>query len=118
MYTMTGTRPDLSSVMSLVSRFQSNLRDEHWKAVKRILRYLKGIMNYALTYKGGTEITIEGYSDASYLADPDDAKCTSGYVFMLGGGAVSWKSKKQDIVSLSTMEFEYVACCIAAKEAM
>ncbi|KAL4183097.1 hypothetical protein AMTRI_Chr11g96500 [Amborella trichopoda] len=118
MYAMTGIRPNLSFVMSLVSGFQKNPREEHWKAVKRILRYLKGAMNYALTYKGRTEIAIDGYSDASYLADPDDAKSTSGYVFMLGGGAVSWKSKKQDIVALSTMESEYVACCLAAKEAV
>ncbi|KAL4196346.1 hypothetical protein AMTRI_Chr04g245730 [Amborella trichopoda] len=116
MYAMTGTRPDLSFFISLVSRFQSNLEDEHWKAVKRILRYLKGTMNNTLTYKGETKIAIERYSDASYRADPDDAKSTSGYVFMLGGGAVYWKSKKQDIVALSTMESEYVACCQAAKE--
>ncbi|KAL4203461.1 hypothetical protein AMTRI_Chr01g104090 [Amborella trichopoda] len=117
-YFMTRPRPDMSFVMSLVSRFQSNPRVEHWQAVKIIFRYLKGTMNYALTYKGGTEITIDGYSDASYLADPDDAKSTSRYVFILGGGAVSWKSKKQDIVALSTMESEFMACCLAVKEAM
>ncbi|KAL4199058.1 hypothetical protein AMTRI_Chr03g49260 [Amborella trichopoda] len=91
MYSMTGTRPDLSFVMSLVSRFQSNPGDEHWKA---------------------------GYLDASYLADPDDAKSISGYMFMLGGGEIFWKSKKQDIVALSTLESDYVACCLAAKEAV
>ncbi|KAL4182876.1 hypothetical protein AMTRI_Chr11g152410 [Amborella trichopoda] len=118
MYAMSGTRPDVSFVMSLVSCFQSNLGEEHWKAVKRILRYLKGTMSYTLTYKGGTEIAIEGYLDASYLADPDDAKSISGYVFMHGGGAVSWKSKKQDILAMSTMESEYGACYQVAKEAV
>ncbi|KAL4203777.1 hypothetical protein AMTRI_Chr01g105590 [Amborella trichopoda] len=116
MYAMTRTRPDLSFFLSLVSRFQSNPGEEHWKTIKRIIRYLKGTMIYTLTYKGGTEIAIEGYSDANYLEDSDDAKSTSGYVFMLGRGAVSWKSKKQDIVALSTMESEYVACCRVAKE--
>ncbi|KAL4196351.1 hypothetical protein AMTRI_Chr04g182780 [Amborella trichopoda] len=116
MYTMIGTKPDLSFVMNLVSRFQSNPGEEHWKAVKRILKYLMGTMNYALIYKGETEIAIEGYSDTSYLADPDDVKSTSGYVFLLGGGVVSLKSKKQAIVALSTMESEYVACYLAANE--
>ncbi|KAL4183089.1 hypothetical protein AMTRI_Chr11g153450 [Amborella trichopoda] len=118
MYSMTRTRPDLSFVMSLVTHFQSNSGEEHSKAVKRILKYLKGTMNYALTYKGGTEVAIEGYSDASYLADSDNVKSTSGYVFMLERGAISWNTKKQDIVALSTMESEYVACYLAAKEAM
>ncbi|KAL4188208.1 hypothetical protein AMTRI_Chr09g42940 [Amborella trichopoda] len=99
MYAMTGTRLDLSFVMILVSRFQSNPGEEHWKAVKRILKY------FLCTY-------------IQRVTDPNDAKSTSGYVFMLGGGVVSWKPKKQDIVALSTMEAEYVACCLAAKEAV
>ncbi|KAL4193928.1 hypothetical protein AMTRI_Chr06g201690 [Amborella trichopoda] len=118
MYTRLGTRPNFSFAMSLISRFQSNPGMEHWKAIKRALRYLKGTVNYALTYKGGSDIHIQGYSNANYLGDLDESKSTSGYIFMLSGGVVSWCSKKHDIVALSIMESEYVACYFATKEAI
>ena len=92
MYAMMCTRPDICFVVGLVSRYQSNPRREHWKAVKRILRYLKGTMDYCLTYQG-SELRLVGSSDADWGGDLDQRKSTYGYVFLLNKGAISWCSK-------------------------
>uniref|UniRef100_A0A2N9EKE5 Integrase catalytic domain-containing protein n=1 Tax=Fagus sylvatica TaxID=28930 RepID=A0A2N9EKE5_FAGSY len=89
----------------------------HWRAVKRILRYLRGTSDHALCYHGG-DLRLTGYSDADWASDKDERKSTSGYAFILGGGAVSWCSKKQSCIALSTMESEYVACSAAVQEAV
>ncbi|XP_070669153.1 secreted RxLR effector protein 161-like [Malus domestica] len=81
----------------------------HLKATKRVLRYLKGTVNFGLFYKkGGREELLE-YNDSDYAGDLDDRKRTSGYVFMLSLRAISWSSKKQPVVTLSTTEAEFVA---------
>ncbi|KAL0431869.1 UNVERIFIED_CONTAM: Retrovirus-related Pol polyprotein from transposon TNT 1-94 [Sesamum radiatum] len=97
--------------------YQSNPGPDHWVAVKRILRYLKGTSDLALCYHGGS-LRLVGYSDADGSADRDERKSTSGYAFLLGGAAITWCSKKQPCISLSTMEAEYVACTSAVQEAI
>ncbi|KAL0457636.1 UNVERIFIED_CONTAM: Retrovirus-related Pol polyprotein from transposon TNT 1-94 [Sesamum latifolium] len=117
MYAMMCTRPDLCFAVGMVSRYQSNPGPDHWVAVKRILRYLKGTSDLALCYHGGS-LRLVGYSDADGSADRDERKSTSGYAFLLGGAAITWCSKKQPCISLSTMEAEYVACTSAVQEAI
>lgn len=86
-------------------------------AVKRILRYLKGIANYQLCYQGDN-LNLVGYTDADWGGDLDERKSTSGYAFLLGNGAIAWASKKQHCISLSTMEAEFIACTSAVQEAI
>ena len=113
------TRPDIAFAVSHVARFCSSPTKEHWTAVKRILRYLKGTPNYGLTYSRNvnTDGTLIGYSDADWAGDANDRKSTSGYFFMMSGAAVSWKSQKQTCVALSTAEAEYIALAAATQEA-
>ena len=91
MYLASATRPDISFAVSKLSRFVSNPGDDHWKSLERVMHYLKGTMNYGIHYTGYPRV-LEGYSDSNWISDADEIKTTSGYVFTLGGGAVSWKS--------------------------
>ncbi|XP_040987831.1 secreted RxLR effector protein 161-like [Juglans microcarpa x Juglans regia] len=109
MYAMLCTRPDLCFAVGLVSCYQSNPGPIHWQVVKRIFRYLHGTADLVLCYQGG-DMRLKGYSDADWASDKDERKSTTGYAFMLSGGAISWCSKKQSCIALSTMESEYVAC--------
>ena len=111
---MTATRPDLMYVVSLVSRFMESPTEVHHQAVKKILRYLKGTVNYGLFYKKSEINVLVGFSDSDYAGDLDDRKSTSGYVFLLSGAAVSWSSKKQPVVTLSTTEAEFIAAAACA----
>ena len=118
---MTGTRPDLAFAVSKVSQFAANPTQTHLLAAKRILRYIKGTIDYKIHF--GSEstdnsITLKGYSDADWGSDPDSRKSTSGYVFIVNAGAVSWSSKQQPTVALSTAEAEYMALAHAMKEAI
>ena len=88
----------------------------HWKALERVLRYLKGTVNYGIHYTRHPKV-LEGYSDSKWISDADEIKATSGYVFTHGGGAVSWKSCKQTILTRSTMEVELTALDTATVEA-
>ena len=117
-YLSTMTRPDISFAVSNVAKFCSKPSKEHWVAVKRIMRYLKGTLNYGLLYKKNKLNTCVGYSDADWAGDVNDRKSTSGYIFQVGGTAVSWKSQKQSCTALSTAEAEYVALSQAAQEAI
>jgi hypothetical protein len=99
-----------------LSRFVSNPGDEHWCAVERIVRYLKGTVNYGLHYTGQPSV-LEGYCDANWISDADEMKSTTGYVFTLGGGAISWKSCKQTILTRSTMEAKLTALDTSSVEA-
>jgi hypothetical protein len=105
MYLASATRPDILFAVSKLSRFVSNPGDDHWRALERAMRYLKGTSNYGIHYFGNLKV-VEGYSDSNWISDADEIKVTSGYVFTLGGGAVSWKSCKQTILTRSTMEAE------------
>ena len=97
MYAMVWTRPDIAHAVGVVSRFMENPGNEHWQAVKWILRYLRGTSTHALCF-GGTDICLQGYADADMAGDKDTRRSTTGYVFTIGGTAVSWASKLQKIV--------------------
>ncbi|XP_074271684.1 secreted RxLR effector protein 161-like [Silene latifolia] len=117
MYAMLCTRPDICYAVGLVSRFQSNPGLAHWQGVKRITRYLRGTSDLVLCFQGG-DLRLKGYLEADWGGDLDESKSTSGYAFILGGGAISWCSKKQDCIALSTMEAEYVVVSLVVQEAM
>ncbi|KAL0457888.1 UNVERIFIED_CONTAM: Retrovirus-related Pol polyprotein from transposon TNT 1-94 [Sesamum latifolium] len=116
-YAVQCTRPDAAYALSVTSRYQACAGKAHWSAVKSILKYLRRTKDMFLIYGGG-ELILEGYSDASFQSDDDDAKSQSGFVFKLNGGAVAWKSSKQDTTADSTTEAEYIAASEAAKEAV
>ncbi|KAK8562206.1 hypothetical protein V6N12_049253 [Hibiscus sabdariffa] len=116
MYAMICTRPDLSYALSMTRRYQANPGEGHWTAVKNILKYLRRTKDVFLVYGGEEELGIKGYTDASFQTDKDDSRSQSGFVFCLNGGAVSWKSSKQDIVADSTTKIEYVSASEATKE--
>ncbi|XP_031285748.1 exopolygalacturonase-like [Pistacia vera] len=110
MYAMISTRPDLSFSMSLLSRFMSNPRSEHWSALKWVLRYINGTSHIGLEYcKRYNSLDLVGFVDSDFAGDKDTRKSTTAYVFTLGGNCVSWKSQLQPIVALSSTEAEYVA---------
>ncbi|XP_039169257.1 secreted RxLR effector protein 161-like [Eucalyptus grandis] len=106
---LTRPRPDIMHAMSLISRYMEHPTELHLQAAKRIFCYLQGTKNFGLFYKNGEKSDLFRFTDSDYTGDVDDRKITSGYVFMLGSGAVSWSSKKQSIVTLSTTEAEFVA---------
>ncbi|KAM4577057.1 uncharacterized protein PAE49_006958 [Odontesthes bonariensis] len=116
LYAAMATRPDIAQAVSAVSKFNAEPNTAHMTAVKRILRYLKGTTNLALEYQRSESGTLVGFSDADWAGDQDDRRSTTGNVFLLTGGAVSWLSKKQNTVALSTAEAEYVALSQAAQE--
>ena len=116
MYIMNCTRPDIACVVSKLSRFTSNPNYTHWMAMRRVLGYLKHTQDYALHYKTYLAV-LEGYSDANWITGSNETKSTSGYVFTIGGGAVSWKSSKQTCIARSTMESEFIALDKAGEEA-
>jgi hypothetical protein len=115
MYAMVCTRPDIAHAVGVVSRYMSNPGKQHWEAVKWILRYLKGTLGTSLCFTGA-DMKLTGYVDSDLAGDVDTRKSTTGYVYTLGGTAVSWVSRLQKIVALSTTEAEYVAVTEAGKE--
>ena len=118
LYLSTKTRPDIAYAVSNAAHYCAKPTRDHWTAIKRILRYLKGTHDYGLLYRKNAPVELTGYSDLDWAGDIGDRKSTSGYVFLLGGGAISWKSSKQNCVALSTAEAEYVALSAASQEAM
>jgi len=108
MYIAVRTRPDLAFALSVLSKYNSKPTTDHLLATKRVLRYLMETSGMALVY--GSVDKLIGYTDSDFAGDLNDRKSTSGYVFTLAGAAVSWKSKKQSLVSLSSTEAEYIAC--------
>ena len=102
MYVMNCVRPDIAYAVSKLSRYTSNPSPDHWKAIFRVLRYLKYTQNYELHYSKYPAV-LEGYYDANWISDTKDSKSTSGYLFTLGGGAVSWKSSKKTCIARSMM---------------
>ena len=96
---MTATRPDLMYVVCLLSRFMSTPTELHLQAAKRVLRYLKGTINLGVFYRKKGDGELKTYTDSDYAGDLDDQKSTSGYVFLLSEGTMSWSSKKQPVVT-------------------
>ncbi len=116
MYASVATRPDISFAVSTLSRFLEDPGNAHWEVVKRIFRYLSGTKDLELTY-GMERHDLVGFTDADG-ATQEHRHAISGYIFLIDGGAISWSSRKQELVTLSTAEAEYVATTHAAKEAI
>lgn len=115
----TVSRPDICFAVNQVSRFINNPNEKHWQAVKRILRYLKGTIDFVITYeKTNSVFKLVGYTDSDYAGCIETRKSTSGYIFMLGNAPITWSSQRQSVVALSTTEAEYIALALGAKEAM
>eukprot|EP00873_Tetraselmis_striata_P010321 jgi/Tetstr1/430585/TSEL_020382.t1 len=119
LYAMVATRPDIAEAVSKLCRVMAKPEERHWQAAKRVLRYLKGTKTLGLTFSGGkADGLLHGYCDADWAGDVVSRRSTTGFVFMLCGAAVSWKSQLQATVALSTAEAEYMALCAAVCEAL
>ncbi|GJZ30336.1 retrotransposon protein, putative, ty1-copia subclass [Tanacetum coccineum] len=120
MYAVRCTRPDVAFAQNLVSRYQQNPGKLHWVAVKHILKYLRNTRDMFLVYGGkpDAELNVTGFCDASWQCDKDDTKSQTGYVFVVNGGAVDWKSKKQTTIAMSAAQAEYMAASKAAMDAV
>jgi hypothetical protein len=116
MYASVATRPDITFAVSTLSQFLENPGETHWEAVKRVFRYLLGTKELALTY-GRDQHELLGFTDADG-ASQDHRRAISGNAFLIDGSAVSWSSRKQELVTLSTAEAEYVAATHASKESI
>ncbi|GKF91292.1 hypothetical protein Tco_0274993, partial [Tanacetum coccineum] len=120
MYAVRCTRPDVAFAQNITSRFQQNPCKLHWTAVKNILKYLRNTKDMFLVYGGNpkAELRVECYCDTGFETDRDDTKSRTGYVFILNGGAVDWKSSKQSTTVMSAIKSEYIAASEAAMEAV
>jgi len=116
-YLAMGTRPDIANTVAKLAQFSTCHEEKHWSAAKRVLRYLRGTTNLGLLYRKNND-TLIGFADADWGGCVIDRRSFSGYVFMLSGAAISWKSQKQRTVSLSSTEAEYVSLSEATKEAL
>ena len=99
-----------------MSQYTQSPNQDHWIAISRVLKYLRGIINYGLYYSGFPRV-LEGFSDTNWIFDSDEMKSTSGYSFTLRGGVISWKSAKQTCITRSTMKTEFIALEKASFEA-
>jgi hypothetical protein len=120
LYLAISTRPDIAYAVGVLARYNSNPGKAHWLAVKHLFRYLKGTLDYKLTYAPDPEHPelFYTFTDADFAGDPDTGRSTGSYVVKMGTGAVSWRSKLQSIVTHSTTEAEYIAACHGGQEAM
>lgn len=117
LYLSVATRPDIAHATSSLSQYNDGFSKAHWNAAKRVLRYLKGTIDVGLFYRS-EDNSMKGYADADWAGSKDDRRSYTGYAFLVAGGAVSWDSRKQRTVALSTAEAEYMALAEAAKEAI
>jgi len=123
---MLGTRPDLSYSVNKLAQYCANATERHWKGIKRILRFIKGTINTMLQLGNVIRDQDEevprgavcGYFDAAYMDNKKDRHSTMGYAFFCAGSLVLWSSKKQQTITRSTMEAEYLAGTEASKEAI
>ncbi|RWS06142.1 gag-pol polyprotein-like protein, partial [Leptotrombidium deliense] len=114
MYSMLGSRPACS--VGKLAQFLVCFDETHWTAAKHVLGYLEGTINFGIKYSPAADSHFYGYCDADYAGDLDSGRSTSGYLFIMSGGAISWMSCVQRIVALSTAEAEYIALAESAKE--
>jgi hypothetical protein len=117
MYLMN-TRLDICFVVNTLSQFLVEPKHVHLVAAKHVTRYLKGTIDYGLSYDGDHDFTLSGYIDADWEGSVSDRKITSGCCFSLGSAMISWQSRKQSSIALSTVEAEYIAACFASCEAI
>jgi len=113
---LTVTRPDIAYAVHTVSQFMSAPCSDHYAAVLRILRYLKGTMFHGLHFRSASSLTLRGFSDADWDSDMTDRRSTTGYCFFLGDSLISWRSKKQSLTARSSTEAEYRALADTAQE--
>jgi len=113
---MSFLRPNIAYVVGRLSRYTQCPNQEHWDALVRLMRYLRGSMDYAIEYSG-FPIVLEWYNDVNWISDSNETKSTNGYIFTLGGGAITWRLAKQTIIARLTMEYEFVALEMAGSEA-
>lgn len=118
LYIAQGTRPDIAYAVNCVSKFNNNPGKAHWTAVKRIMRYLKGTITAKLEYSKDDSREVTGYCDADWANDCDDRRSTTGYCFVRQNGAISWSSKRQKTIALSTTEAEYMSLSSITQEAV
>jgi len=116
LYLMVETRPGLGFAIGKLSRFVSCYGKEHWAAIKRVLRYVKGSMDKGLVFDKNSSCVLQGFSDADWAGGHKTRRSTTGFTFIFGGADVSWDSKLNKSVALSTMEAECMALCGASKE--
>ena len=116
-YLVICTRPDISYAVGCLARYSGDPGPAHWTAVKHVMRYLKGTMDLKLTYSpSNSSYPFQAWTDADHGGNPDNGRSTSGYILKIGTGAVSWSSKLQNIVTLSTTEAEFIAATSAGTE--
>ena len=115
MFLTVATRPDIAFSVGTLARFISEPTVTHWQAAKGVIRYLSHTSDKGITFRG-SDLTLKGYCDADYAGDVDTRKSTTGYVYNLNGGAISWNSKRQPTVAVSTTEAEYMSAASAVKE--
>lgn len=119
MYAMVLTRLDIAFAVSRVAKYTNQPRNSHWTVVKRIFRYLSGMLEMGISYHGlPNDFHLRGYCDADYASDHDDRKSRTGYIFLLVNGAVAWCSKRQGCTPDSTTEAKFVALAESVKEAI
>src|SRR3954470_22143108 len=114
MYAQVCTRSDLAFIVGMLGRYLSNPGVDHWRAAKRVVRYLQRTKDYMLTYKRSEsdQLEIIGFSDSDFGGCQDTRRSTSGYVFLLAGGAISWKSLKHEMCEADTNSFIHHVCRI------
>lgn len=115
LWVSNGTRPDVTYAVNRLSAFMSSPTDHHWKAAQRVLVYLRDTSSYSITL-GGNDLTLSGHSDSDWAKQREDRRSTTGFIFYLGNSPVSWKSRHQPTIALSSTEAEYMALTDAARE--
>ena len=118
MYIMIGTRPDISFAVGCLSHYLINPGKRHWDQALCVLNYLRATRNLVISYSRNSSngLMLHGFSNSDWAGDKDGSRSTSGYVWMLSGGPISWKSRLQPIVALSSTEAEYITVTVAAQE--
>ena len=119
-YAAVSTRPDIQEATNRISRFVSNPGHEHWSAAKRILKYLCGTKSIGITFRKTEHqnCILTGNCDSDWAGDVDTRRSTTAYIFRVNGAPVSWSSKLQQTVALSSVEAEYMAASSATQEAI
>uniref|UniRef100_A0A6G1SKL6 Retrovirus-related Pol polyprotein from transposon TNT 1-94 n=1 Tax=Aceria tosichella TaxID=561515 RepID=A0A6G1SKL6_9ACAR len=117
-YLATRTRPDIAYALSVFSKYIEKPREQHWKGLKRVLRYLQGTLDYGLFYQPVENPYIKVYCDADYGGDHESRRSTSGMIGFLNSGPISYKAQQQQTVTMSTTEAEYIASALGVKELM
>ena len=115
---LVATRPDIAYAVGVAARYVSAPAERHWQLVSRILRYVQGTQTYGLFFSASSEMTLHAFTDADWAGDLGDRRSTSGYICMMGNCVISYASKKQNVVALSTCEAEYIAGSLAAQEVL